>query len=235
MIKTLFAAAALAAFAAALRAAAAQIGKVALTTDDNRCLVPTSDTYKAAIVVRTCTSDAVMYEVRNGYVRTPAGNCMDWSNEGGPIHLFPCKAGEPNRSSQQWYFHANKLAQNALRSTVCMDIKGGVGGGEILAWSCHNYSSPANNQKFYIGGQYSLLGLQSDGKISVLSAQRLNDLQRPGAWLLFNNGSRVIATGGGNVIAVGGGNVIATGGGNIMPANSQMRIVPDASQLFRGA
>ncbi|HET7322414.1 MAG TPA: ricin-type beta-trefoil lectin domain protein, partial [Longimicrobiaceae bacterium] len=88
------------------------------STIGSLCLVPQGDYTNAEVRLEPCDQGGAMYRIENGYVVTASGRCLDWGDEGGPIHLYPCKKGRPARSSQQWLFATNKLVQNLLHDDV---------------------------------------------------------------------------------------------------------------------
>jgi hypothetical protein len=204
-----------AARAAAARVAAEGPYDVAITTAAGMCLVPPADRAGATVYVRPCTEGGAMYRIENGYVVTAGGNCLTPSARGVLlVQLARCRTGRPDGSPQQWYFHPNKLVQNAARANLCLDVEGESrqAGARVLAYECRSYESPPANQRFLPGGAFRL-GLWA--LVPMTPEARRAVLEENGA-ALFSNGTLVIAAGGGNVIAAGGGNVIAAGGGNVI-------------------
>ncbi|HEX2210278.1 MAG TPA: RICIN domain-containing protein, partial [Longimicrobium sp.] len=212
-------------------------------TAGSLCLTPDGDRDGAPVRLRPCAEGGAMFRIENGYVATAGGRCLDWGDPGGPIHLMPCKPGRPERSSQQWYFHGNKLVQNALRDDICMDVQGEriQAGTPVIAYACRDYRQPPSHQRFYPGGQYSFLSLPPGIRQAL---QQAGGGPEDPAWVLMSDGSRVISAGGGNVISAGGGNVISAGSGNVISAGGgnvvsagglNLRVVNDPGQLLRGA
>ncbi|HEU4631248.1 MAG TPA: IPT/TIG domain-containing protein [Gemmatimonadaceae bacterium] len=244
-------------------AAAPRSHTLAIVANSNLCLVPDADRDGAVVRLQPCSKGGAMYQLQNGYVRTAGDRCLDWGTEGGPIHLMPCKAGTPDRTSQQWYFHGNKLAQNALNPGICMDVEREQtrAGTRVIAYRCKSYDNPATNQRFYPGGLFTWLQVLSGANLSPADQTELaRSVQRGGGAAVFSNNARVISAGSGNVIAAGGGNVIAAGAGNVIASGGanviasgganviasgganviasgalNLRAVGDPSTLFRGS
>lgn len=195
---------------------------VAIVANSNLCLVPDADRDGAEVHLQPCATGGAVFRLENGYVATAGGRCLDWGTEGGAVHLMPCKAGRPDRTSQQWYFHGNKLAQNALNPAVCMDVERermGVGG-RIIAYRCANYEAPVAHQRFYPGGVFPLAQLIVGARLPRAEATKLSTAIGDGGAVVFANGARVVSAGSGNVISAGGGNVISAGSGNVVSAGS---------------
>ncbi|CAN5707478.1 hypothetical protein BH23GEM3_BH23GEM3_08740 [soil metagenome] len=190
---------------------------VAITTASGMCLTPDADRAGARVTVRLCSDGGAMYRIENGYAVTANGNCLTpVARMQNAIVLQRCMDGRRDGTMQQWYFHGNKLAQNAARANLCMDIQGASkqAGARVIGFECKNYENPAENQRFSIGGSFPL----GPWALAQMPAAAQQALQSQGGAALFSNGTWVIAAGGGNVIAAGGGNVIAAGGGNVIAA-----------------
>lgn len=124
----------------------AQESPIWIVTTAGRCLVPAADRETAEVRTGDCGGAAPLRLVA-GTVRTAGGHCLDWTNQGGPIHLAECR---PARASQQWRFEANGLIRNGARGNLCMDVEGGRAedGTRVLAWSCQDLARPHPNQRF---------------------------------------------------------------------------------------
>jgi hypothetical protein len=232
---------------------------VAIVTATGMCLIPAADQPESIVHVRPCPEGGAMYRIENGYVVTAGGNCITPGGEGSvPLRLRRCHGGRANGTVQQWYFHGNKLAQNASRSNRCMDVEGGSrqAGARVIWYECRNYETPAENQRFSLGGAFRL-GIWA---LAAMPPDAREAVQGQNGAALFSNGTMVIAAGGGNVIAAGGGNVIAAGGNNVIapgggnviasggnnviapgggnviaPGGGNLRVVNDPSLLIQGA
>lgn len=217
--------------------AASRTFDVAITTSNGMCLIPSADRPLAGVFVRLCAEGGAMYRIENGYVVTAEGNCLTpaagWSAQR-TIQLVRCRADRDDGTSQQWYFHANKLVQNAAHGNLCMDVQGGArqAGARVIAFGCRDYQTPAENQRFTLGGSFPL-GLWALAQMPAAAQQAV---QSERGAVLFSNGTWVIAAGGNNVIASGGNNVIASGGNNVIaPGGNNLRVVPDPALLIQGA
>ena len=186
------------------------------------CLVPTGTENGSPVVLRGCHDGGAQYRLFNGYISTANNKCLDYGDEGGPIHLMDCKPGMPGGTSQQWYLHGaggQMKLQNALNDKICMDVsgEGKTEGTPIIAYAC-KFGQNAPNQMFNAGEamrplQLALIGLSREvlEQYSALSQQHGG-----GAQMIFDNGMHVVAAGGANVVAAGGGNVVAAGGLNVV-------------------
>ncbi len=112
-----------------------------------KCLVPQDERDGAEVRLHSCDAPRARYTILDGSARTDGGRCLDWTNEGGPVHLAGCSR---EKQSQQWHFRPNGLIQNALRRDLCMDVEAGrtPEGTRVLAWRCEDLRTPAQNQKF---------------------------------------------------------------------------------------
>jgi hypothetical protein len=205
--------------------------QVAIVTATGMCLIPTADQPEAIVHVRPCPEGGAMYRIENGYVVTAGGNCITPGGEGSvPLRLRRCHGGRADGTVQQWYFHGNKLAQNAARSNLCMDVEGGSrrAGARVIWYECRNYQTPAENQRFSLGGAFRL-GIWA---LASMPPNARDAVQGQNGAALFSNGTMVIAAGGGNVIAAGGGNVIAAGGGNVIAPGGGNVIAPGGGNVI---
>ncbi|MBW3628070.1 MAG: RICIN domain-containing protein [Gemmatimonadetes bacterium] len=124
----------------------AQETPILIVTTAGRCLVAMAERETAEVRTGDCGSAAPLRTVA-GTVRTEGGRCLDWTNQGGPVHLAECRIG---RATQQWRFEPNGLIRNGARGDLCMDVEGGGtdDGTRVLAWPCQDLSRPHPNQRF---------------------------------------------------------------------------------------
>ncbi|MBW3628069.1 MAG: RICIN domain-containing protein [Gemmatimonadetes bacterium] len=186
------------------------------------CLVPTGTENGSPVVLRGCHNGGAQYRLFNGYISTANNTCLDYGDEGGPIHLMDCKPGMPGGTSQQWYLHGaggQMKLQNALNTNICMDVsgEGNTEGTPIIAYGC-KFGQNAPNQMFNAGEAMSPLQLALIGMSTEALQQYTALSQQHGgaAQMIFDNGMHVVAAGGANVVAAGGGNVVAAGGLNVV-------------------
>lgn len=127
------------------RPAAAQ-QSVAISTSAGKCLRPVGDEVGAEIRTGDCRGAELFRQVQ-GSLRTAGGFCLDWINEGGPVHLAACRA---ERKNQKWEPLESRAIRNGLRPDLCMDVEGGdpAAGARVLAWRCQDAESPPPNQRF---------------------------------------------------------------------------------------
>lgn len=127
-------------------ASAQQQGAVSIVTDAGKCLRPVADEAGAEIRTGDCRNAPALRLVQ-GAVRTPAGLCLDWINEGGPVHLAACR---PGRKSQRWQTPGSRALRNVQREDLCMDVEGGEpgAGARVLVWRCQGAGASPPNQRF---------------------------------------------------------------------------------------
>jgi hypothetical protein len=113
----------------------------------SKCLVSDADRAGAGVRLGPCAGERARYRLVEGTIRTVGGECLDWINEGGPVHMAECR---PGRRSQLWSFHENGQIRSTHREEICMDVEGGGtrDGTRVLAWRCQGDPAPAENQRF---------------------------------------------------------------------------------------
>ncbi len=117
----------------------------------SKCFVPDADRAGAGVRLGPCARERARYRLVESTIRTPGGKCLDWINEGGPIHLAECR---PGRRSQLWSFRDNGQIRSAHDEGICMDVEAGnhEDGTRVLAWRCQDLKAPAANQRFRVAG-----------------------------------------------------------------------------------
>jgi hypothetical protein len=121
---------------------------VALVTSGGRCVAPVAEHAGAELRTRDCKG-APPLTLDDGILRSSAGWCVDWVNEGGPAHLATCRVG---RASQQWSAGAAGVVRNVGDGALCLDVEGGrtADRTRVLVWRCHDLNAPPHSQQFRV-------------------------------------------------------------------------------------